>query len=175
MELTIDKATLRDLDELEQLYNETNDFLASNINYPGWIKGTYPVRNHAVKGLESGSLFAARNHNKIVGSVILNQEAELVYKDADWGITVKDEEVFVLHTFVVHPLYLKCGIGKKILDFSCETGRKLQMKAMRLDVYEKNTPAIQLYEKCGYCYIDTVDLGLRNYGLDWFRLYEHIL
>jgi len=44
-----------------------------------------------------------------------------------------------------------------------------------LDVYEGNIPAIKLYEKCGFKYMDTVDLGLGRYGLNWFRLYERML
>jgi len=46
------------------------------------------------------------------------------------------------------------------------------MKSVRLDVYEGNTAAIRAYEKCGYTYIDTVDIGLGCYGLHWFKLYE---
>ena len=34
----------------------------------------------------------------------------------------------------------------------------------KLDVYEKNEPAIRLYQKCGFQYIDTVDLGYGKYG-----------
>ena len=49
------------------------------------------------------------------------------------------------------------------------------MKAIRLDVYEQNTPAIRLYEKNGFQYITTVDLGLGDYGLHKFHLYEKIL
>ena len=48
-------------------------------------------------------------------------------------------------------------------------------KALRLDVYEKNTPAMRLYEKCGFRYIATVDLGYSNHGLKWFKLYEKLL
>ena len=44
-----------------------------------------------------------------------------------------------------------------------------------LDVYEKNAPAIRLYEKFGFCYIDTVDLGYSDYGLEKFKLYQRIL
>ncbi|MGL4989653.1 MAG: hypothetical protein ACRC57_00590 [Sarcina sp.] len=40
------------------------------------------------------------------------------------------------------------------------------MKSISFDVYENNRLAIKLYEKCGYVYIDTVDLGLSNYGID---------
>jgi len=42
-------------------------------------------------------------------------------------------------------------------------------------VYENNFPAISLYEKCGFEYVDTVDLGFGNYGLDWFKLYEKLV
>ncbi len=61
------------------------------------------------------------------------------------------------------------------MDFSTQHSIKLQAKSIRLDVYEGNMPAIRLYEKCGFKYIDTVDLGLGNYGLNWFRLYEKSL
>ncbi len=29
--------------------------------------------------------------------------------------------------------------------------------------------------KCGFKYIDIIDLGLGNYGLTWFILYEKLL
>jgi ribosomal protein S18 acetylase RimI-like enzyme len=61
------------------------------------------------------------------------------------------------------------------LDFAAEYGIKSHVRAIRLDVYEGNIPAIRLYEKCGFKYIDTVDLGLGSYGLDWFKLYEKVL
>ena len=81
----------------------------------------------------------------------------------------------VIHTFVVDPNYLRLGIGKKLIDFAYSFAKEKNMKSIRLDVYEKNEPAIRLYEKCGYEYIDTVDLGLSNYGLDFFKLYEKLI
>lgn len=61
------------------------------------------------------------------------------------------------------------------MEFSLDLARSTDMKSIRLDVYEKNLPAISLYEKCGFDYIDTVDLGLGHYGLNWFKLYEKIV
>ena len=77
--------------------------------------------------------------------------------------------------YQVHPSFLKMGIGRALMDYSFELARRTGMKSIRLDVYEKNLPAISLYEKCGFEYIDTVDLGFGNYGLDWFKLYEKIV
>ena len=50
-----------------------------------------------------------------------------------------------------------------------------ELKALRLDVYEGNLPAIRLYESAGFRYAGTVSLGLEDIGLDWFRLYEKML
>ena len=42
--MVIEKGVHADIDELARLYDDLNDFLSSDINHPGWIKGVYPVR-----------------------------------------------------------------------------------------------------------------------------------
>lgn len=61
------------------------------------------------------------------------------------------------------------------MKFAEEEAERCNMKSIRLDVYENNIPAIKLYEKMGYKYLDTIDLGLGYYGLDWFKIYEKII
>ena len=152
-----------------------NDHLAEGINFPGWRKGIYPIRQDALAGIGQASLYVAKYNSKIVGSIILNHVPEVAYHKAKWEYEYDYSDVFVIHTFVVHPDFWKCGIGKALIDFSIQQGIESRIKSIRLDVYEGNIPAIRLYEKCGFKYVDTVDLGLGNYGLDWFRLYEKAL
>ena len=102
----------------------------------------------------------------------MNHHPESAYKNADWIVKCDDTEAIVIHTLVVHPNYLKDGVGRSLMSFALKYSREKEMKSIRLDVYEKNIPAIKLYEKCGYTYIGTIDLGLSKYGLDRFRLYE---
>ncbi|KAA4651623.1 GNAT family N-acetyltransferase, partial [Bacteroides ovatus] len=97
------------------------------------------------------------------------------YENIVWKIDADYSYIFVVRTFVVHPSFLQMGVGHALMDFSLELALKSEMKSIRLDVYEKNLPAISLYEKCGFEYIDTVDLGLGHYGLDWFKLYEKVI
>lgn len=175
MDIIIELGKENDIDELEQLYNELNDHLEKEVNYPGWKKGVYPIRQNAIDGVENANLYVAKHKGIIVGSFILSHEPELAYYKAKWGFDSDYSDVFVIYTFVVHPNFLKCGVGKALIDFSIKCSIKSEVKAIRLDVYEGNIPAIKLYEKCDFKYIDTVDLGLGNYGLDWFRLYEKIL
>lgn len=175
MKLIIEFGTSNDIDALEQLYNDLNDHLANGTNYPGWIKGIYPIRQNAVDGISKSNLYVARMNGQIVGSIILNHEPEPAYDKVKWTLDYDYSEIFVIHTFAIHPDFLKCGVGKALMDFSIEQSIKSNIKSIRLDVYEKNIPAIKLYEKCGFNYVDTVDLGLGFRGLDWFKLYEKLL
>lgn len=175
MELIIELGTEANVDELEQLYDDLNDYLEMGVNYPGWKKGVYPIREDAEAGIKQGNLFVAKYNGKIVGSIILNHIPEEAYHEAKWGIESDYLDVFVIHTLVVQKDYIKCGIGRKLMEFAERYGRTKQMKAIRLDVYEGNAPAMKLYESCGYQYIDTVDLGLGEFGLKWFRLYEKLI
>ncbi len=175
MQVTIEQAAQSDILPLARLYDELNDYLAAGKNYPGWIKGVYPTRENAEKGVAGGTLYVARVGQAIAGSMILGHEPEPAYHGATWGIETAYSEVFVITTFVVHPNCSGKGIGTRLLDFAAQHGKQLGKKALRLDVYEHNDPAIRLYEKNGFAYIATVDLGLGEYGLHHFKLYERIL
>ena len=84
--------------------------------------------------------------------------------------------IFVIKTFVVHPEYFGKSVAKSMLDFACDLATEQGIVSIRLDAYESNMPAIRLYEKNGFNYVDTVDLGIgETYGLKWFRLYEKVI
>ncbi len=173
--MIIERGTINDIDELEILYDELNDYLESTINYPGWIKGIYPIRKHAEKGIREQNIFVLKIGNTIAGSVILSHEPEEAYKQGRWGIETDYENIIVVHTFVVHPKFMKKGVGSALMNFARSYSVMTKMKTIRLDVSIHNTPAIALYEKQGYQYVGTVDLGLNYPHLKWFKLYELIL
>jgi len=164
-----------DIEILAQLYDELIDRLMAAINYPGWKKGVYPIRENAEEGVKDGCLYVAVCNNKVAGSIILRNNPEPAYLAVKWQADLDYSLVFAVHTFVVHPDYWGNGVGSAMLDFAVELGIRKNIKSLRLDVYEKNLPAIRLYEKCGFHYIDTVDMGLKKYGLNWFKLYEKLL
>ncbi|MDD6794180.1 MAG: GNAT family N-acetyltransferase [Clostridiaceae bacterium] len=173
MNIKISKGSMENLEEIELLYNDLIDHLNEGINYPGWIKDVYPTKNDALKGIDENCLYIAKNEsNKIVGSIILSHEPEEGYEKVTWNSPNDYNNIFVVRTFAVHPNYLKSGIGKMLLDFASDLALKSNVTSIRLDVYRKNLPAIRLYEKCGFTYIDTVDLGYSEYGLDLYKLYE---
>ena len=170
----IRKATPDDIPVLSGLYDALNDFLVAGNNYPGWIKGVYPTQADAEFGLREGNLFVMETEGKLTGSVILNHHPEPAYHSVKWLMDCDEAEYIVIHTLAVHPDFLHKGIGKLLMGFADQHAKDSRLKSIRLDVYEHNAPAIQLYEKCGYTHIDDVDLGLGRYGLHQFRLYEKL-
>ena len=175
MELIFEKGRVQDIEEIGRLYDDLCDYLSANGNYPGWIKGFYPIRDTAADGVRTDTLFVAKCNDRIVGTAILNGIPETGYEHANWTIKTDYSDVYVVHTLAVHPDYLKYGVGKFLLQSGIDYAKARGFKALRLDVNDKNEPAIRLYEALGFQYVGTVDLGLGKYGLDWFKLYELVL
>ncbi|MCG8475954.1 MAG: GNAT family N-acetyltransferase [Cytophagales bacterium] len=173
--LSFEKGKVQDVEELEKLYDGLNEFLERGQNYPGWIKGIYPTRHQAEDGIRKNTLYVARSEGQILASVILNNEPEEAYHAAQWSFLSDYTDVFVVHTLVVRPDCFGRGMGASLMQFVVAEASRLKMKAIRLDVYKGNLPAIRLYERFGFEYVDTVDLGLGMYGLDEFKLYEKLL
>lgn len=165
-----------DLDELERLYDELNDYLQIGINYPGYLKGIYPTRATAEWGLTAGGLFVLRVGGDIAGSVILNNHnINKAYRQVNWGVDASDEDIIIIYTLVVHPRYMKRGVATALMEHAEHYAKRLSAKSIRLDVAIQNTPAIALYEKRGYIYRGTVDLETGYDHLIWFKLYELLI
>ena len=170
--MTIEKAAARDAHEVGRLYDSLNDHLMATVNYPGWKKGVYPIREDAERAITEGTMFVLRSDGQIAGTVILSHREEKGYAQAPWGMDIGPEQLIVVHTLAVHPQYLSRGVGRRLMEFAIAHARAQGMRAVRLDVNERNVPAIRLYESLGFAHIDTVDLGYGIEKVEWYRLYQ---
>ena len=175
MSIHIRKATEHDLNSIEQLYDDLNDHLAAHINYPGWRKGSYPLRSDAEEGLVNGTLYVAETEGKIAGTVMYLHTQDPAYQTAHWQLPF-DIPVLTLHILAIHPDYQGKGVGRALMDYAETLAKERGALAVRLDTHENNTPACRLYEKCGYSMRGLVDLGLyEKYGLKWYKTYEKLI
>lgn len=175
MEYCIEKASEKDLDEIENLYISVCRRLQRGINYANWSEGEYPTRNIADDGIKKDSLFVLRVNHKIVGTMILNNEYESGYMQGKWSVDVLDNEILVIHTLAVHPDFKKHGIASKMLDYVIAYGKELGYKTIRIDVCVKNMPAISLYQKYGFKNVGKVDFDRGKDEILWFYLYEYLI
>ena len=146
----IRKGTPADLDRAEEIYNEILDQQAAAVNYTNWVKGVYPTREDARRALEAGTLFVMEEGGEVVGVANLNHIQPPEYAKLSWSVPARGEEVLVIHTLCIRPACSGRGYARAFVAFAAEHGRSLGCKAIRLDTYEGNLPAISLYSALGF-------------------------
>ena len=169
------RATEADLDAVERLYGEVCDYLDAHQNYPDWRRGVYPTRRDAEEALHRYRLGVAQIGERIVGTFVLKHETVKGYENARWLTENDYARIYVLHTFAVHPDFLREGVGSRLLRGAEEMAREESCVSLRLDVVKGNVPAERLYQKSGYRFIGTVSLGYESTDTPWFNLYEKAL
>ena len=106
---------------------------------------------------------------------VMTLPALVMVSTMSYMLPLQEQEQLTIYTFAVRPDCRGGGVGRALLGYAEAWAKAQGKRALRLDVHEINTPAIKLYESCGFRYIATVDLGYGAYGLKWFRLYEKLL
>lgn len=176
MKIEVRIAEEKDVGRVAALYERLHDYLETHENHPRWKRGIYPTMAEAEEGFKKGWLYVAEVNGKLAGSVVYLHEQGEVYNQVKWPEEIQSDNVYVIHVLAVHPDFFRMGVGTALLDYACDMGRKNGVGAVRLDVYEKNFSAIHLYERCGFVYRGTIDLGLEErYGLKWYHVYEKLL
>ena len=146
----IRKATIDDVSAVAALYNVTIDYEDSHVKYTSWRKGIYPTADTARLGVKNGSLYVFEDNGKLLASVILDNRQPPEYRNIEWGISARREEVLVIHTLCVHPDCAGLGIGSAIIDFSKQVAHEMKCITIRLNTTSRNTLASRFYEKHGF-------------------------
>ena len=157
MSIIIKKAASQDLDAVAELYGAVCGYLADKPYNPGWRRDIFPAREDAEQYLAADGLYIARDGGAAVGTIAL---------------TPGPGGTLCIHEIAVHPEHQREGIGAAMLDHAAREAAKRGANALRLYVWEGNTPAIRTYERNGFLRLGKEDIGLGEFGLDWFYLYE---
>ncbi len=146
----IRRAELRDIDEVEKSYIELLLHEKKYGAYTVWKLGVYPTRETAEKGIAGGDLYIMEQMGEICASIIINQEQPMEYGQINWKYSAAPEEVLIIHLLCVRPSKAGQGIGREMVRFAIEAGKRLNCKAVRLDTGAQNKPAVALYQKLGF-------------------------
>ena len=148
--MIIRKATSRDIDAIEKIYDRIHEAEDAGKTTTGWITGVYPVRATAEAALNRDDLFVYDADGEILAAAVINQTQVDVYADCEWEYIAPDDEVCVLQTLVVDPNAAGQGIGTQFVAFYEDYARKTGCTALRMDTNARNTAARSLYKKLGY-------------------------
>ena len=154
--MMIRKATAKDIDAVEKLYDAIHTAEENGKRTIGWIRGIYPVRKTAEMALARDDLFVLEDDGKICGTGILNKIQVDSYAEGHWEHEVPDERVCVLHTLVIDPDSAGKGCGRAFIEYYETYAQENGCTELRIDTNARNAGARAMYKKHGYTEIGIV-------------------
>lgn len=150
MKITVDLACEDDLLTLWDMYTLVCDDMTNTFFDVDWKMGEHPSMVELESALQDQGLLIAQTVDAVVGALIFNTTSSPDYKTIPWRVDCAPEEVGILHLIAVSPIARGLGVGDALLQAAARLARERGFKALRLDVFDINTPAIRLYERNGF-------------------------
>lgn len=164
-----------EFDAIMAFYHQMTDDLESESAGPGWEKDVYPLPDSVQTAILTQNLYVGIIENELVAAVILNHDYTDGYEQGNWQIEAQPHDLLFVHALGISFAHQGKGLAKQLVDFMIQHARKLQLKAIRLDVLWYNEPAKQLYLTKGFKHIGTIELFYEDTGLTNYDLYEYLL
>ena len=144
--MTLRLATEKDLEQLEKMYSKIAERLTKNKIYIYW-SDYYPYADFEEFDIKNQNLYVFEENENIVGAFCLTSSHEKA-NQISWKH--QTENAFYISKLGVNINNLKQGIGSNLINHAKELAKQNGANALRLFVVDINTPAIKLYEKCGF-------------------------
>ena len=168
-------AKIEEYELVKQFYYDTIDLMKQSEYTSLWEKDVYPSNKYIKESIEKGCLWVCDMDGIIASSMILNHDCNEGYKSVKWPTQAEKEEVFVIHAFGVLPSIQGKGIGSMMLRNAIDYAAKQNVKVIRLDVLADNVPALRLYTKNGFSFVDSTCMFYEDTGWTDFKLFEYVI
>ena len=167
------KAKINESVKILELYNNIIDTANDEFD-PKW-NDEYINLGFIEDSILKEELYVYKVDERIISSVVVNNDFGKRYNDANWIVDAKPDEIVVIHTFAVNPSCRGRGISKEIFNIIKEQSLKKHKKTIRVDVINGNNGAEIVFKHLGFKHVDTVEEFYDAVGLETFHLYEHVL
>ena len=82
--MEIRRADIKDIDQIEEIYDHIHDEIEAGRASIGWIREIYPVRKTAMDAISRGDLFVMTDGSRVIASAIINRIQVPEYRYACW-------------------------------------------------------------------------------------------
>lgn len=181
-DLSFRPAVAEDARVAQAAYREITAHLGRTGDHARWHSENHPAPEEVRAWAESGTLHlalaaeeTAGAGEQIAGVVVLDHESPQGYQEASWANDAAPGEVLIVHALGVLPGFQRRGIARFLVDSALRTARERGCRAVRLDAYVENTPARELYIRCGFTDLGEHSIHYEGTDLTRFHLFEYVL
>lgn len=147
-------ATPDDLDALIAFYGEISDAMIDTPFDCMWRRGAHPDEEMLSCAIDEGALTIACDKGSIAAAVIVNHETDgATIFELPWLVGCSPDEAAIVHVLAAAPPYRGTGVARDLLLHVADEARRAGVRALRLSVARNNTPAVKLYQSCGFIHI----------------------
>lgn len=146
----IRRAVESDVDAVERHYAELFAYEKEHGSSTNWKEGVYPTRKVAERGVADKALYVLEEEGEVRASMLLNHVQLDMYDAVAWRYPAAPEKVLVIHTLCVPPSQAGKGAGTRMVRFAMEEAARRGCEVIRLDTWEHNGPAANLYRRLGF-------------------------
>lgn len=108
----------------------------------------YPSQNAFTKDIERQELYVLKQHNEIIGVVVISTLMDKEYIPIKW-LTANDNNYYI-HRLAVHPDHQGKGNARQLMDYAEAFAKAKQATSIRLDTFSQNTRNQRFYKARGY-------------------------
>ncbi|MBD5494215.1 MAG: GNAT family N-acetyltransferase [Lachnospiraceae bacterium] len=153
MEIRYRQALADDIQDIETLITKAIAHMKEN-GIEQWDE-LYPTKDDFMDDIRNNQLTVGCIENQIAVVFTINQAYDEEYENGKWK---EPEKSFnVVHRLCVHPKFQNMGIARQAMDYIEKQTLSEGKRAVRLDVYSKNTYANKLYLGRGYQKVGEVE------------------
>ena len=171
--MKLNKCTSADFDRITEYYKFVIDNTLGMKTYCPWIYGKHPTDEMIKNYIDSGYMYFFEDNSQIVAAAVLTPFQDEDYSSVNWSVSLKADEVSVIHLLCVNPKYQGRGISKKLIESLIDIAKRDSKKGIRLDALYTNTRAHSLYEGMGFKKCDVKNWYAGNTGWTDFYLFEY--
>ena len=139
------KATAADFAAVCALYEAVCAGMADSSS-PQWVWGEYPNEELLRKSLDAGTLYIAKEDEKLLCAVTIDTCFDEEYKSVNWLFGTKPG---AFHRLAIAPDQQGKGLGKQAIDAVCDILRSQSCDTLCIDTYANNLAAQKLYTRIG--------------------------
>ena len=159
-------ASLKDLGEILEVYEESRKFMAENGNPLQWGLRRYPQEDVLREDIALGRLFVLERNGRIAGAFVLFIGDEPTYAVIRGGKWPDDRPYMTVHR--LGSRRDEHGVAKEALDFAVKICKEKGL-GLRADTHADNRPVQHILLKYGfeYCGIITVTDGTERFAYQY--------
>ena len=170
-------ATQGDLESVKRLYDAVVEDNSGTEHDVLWRRDLHPSDAALEAAVAASELYGAWLGSELVGAGVVNCDFAPGYDSVPWRVAAEPGQARCLHLFCTHPAHQDKGYASTFLRELMAQLRAQGVCALRLDVFDYNTPARHLYEKLGFELVGITHLAYEDPQVHHipFAMYEKAL